>query len=759
MWGDFLQTGRTLRRRWKTTLAVVLLLGSGVAGVAALFAIVDGLLWRPLPFPGQDRLVAIGARGGAVPGPGPLTHGAIAALAETRWADVAGYAPPQVAEQAGGDVLRVTQVTPGFFRVLHVTAAAGVLLDERHADTSAIVLSHDAWVARYGGHPDAVGRHLEWNGRTYTIVGIAPRGVDFPLDSEAWTLAARPPRPEAVAAFRAVGRLPAGESLASVQARFPDLSLLGLREWIKPGGTFGLVMLLAAAALVLGVAWVQVAALQAGRAAEDRLEMNVRVALGASRGQLMRRAAAEATWLGLATFAVASCLTPIFTNAIVGRLPATMTRGQAVAVDVRVLLGAGLISVIGVLLCTLAPRVQGWGDTYLAQLRAVPDRRRVIRARNGLLLVQVSVAVPLVYLASVTWLSSTRLAATDLGFDPKGLVVVRLPSSAVPVPGGDAAVRAARRAILRDLKAVPGVHAVATGSAAPFGSRTSVPLTLGASRTDESLAALHTVVDAEYFATLGIPLRRGRTFLDSDRRDSPLVVVVSEFVASRLRRAGRDVGSHVLVAGLPAMVVGVVADVRDSVHPADVPEARVYVCADQWPPPSFLYIRVGVDAGVIERLRNRLAEAWPHDRLSPSPVEDRIVLASADYRGRSVILSLLAATAIGLTTLGVFGGVSGIVKERTRETAIRIVCGASPARIAAQVVLAIMGWVGAGAATGLSLGWIAARALESLLFQTGALDPLAVGAALLALPALAMVVALGPAWRATRIAPADALRD
>jgi hypothetical protein len=372
----------------------------------------------------------------------------------------------------------------------------------------------------------------------------------------------------------------------------------------------------------------------------------------------------------------------------------------------------------------------------------------------------VAVAVPLIYLAGLAWMSSVRLSQVNLGYSPDGLFAVRLPRVDLLDRDRYDTVLAGRRAMFAELASVPGVLAVSAGSRLPFGSQTLAPLSLSGSRNDTQEPMLLEPVEPTYFATLGIPLLEGRTFDRTDDRKAAAVVIVNETIAARLRSHGRDLNGQVLLAGRPAQVIGVVGDTRDNVHPSLPPEPRAYVPTDQWTPSQYLFVRVAADDPVAEaRVRSYLRRLWPEATPDLMPVAPLIEAAGADYRGRSTLLLLLAACAAALTVLGIYGAVSAVTRARTFEIAVRIICGANPVAIASAAVSSAMQWVAAGLMVGLLLGWAAARATSSLLFATDPSDWTIVGATSLALLLTAFVAALHPALQAARIDPAVTLRE
>lgn len=755
MWNDLLQTGRAAWRQWPTTTILVVLMGTGVACATSMFSVIDGVLFKPLPYRDAGELVVVGSRDARTAGSLPMTTRGIARLSETGLLPIAAYSPNLRKGAADGGDLEVAAVSPEFFEVLGVRPRIGRVLDSGD-EQQAIVLSYSTWAARFAKAPTVLETTVQWSGRSYRIVGVLPDGVQLPAGAQAWIVLPKPAGPEPMAALRAIGRLPRGRSLSEVSAQLPDYALMPLREYVRPGGTFALVMLLIATCLVLGVAWIQVAAMQFSRAVQRAHEQHVRVALGASTWHLVRHGLAEGFWLSVGVLVTAAALTNAVTYLIVAQLPPQLTRGQPIVADVRVLCFSVAASAVGVLAFGLAPL---WRRTPAVEtLRGTSHRFGGTRGRVWLMTGQVTVAVPLIYLAGLAALSSARLSRVDLGFDVDGLYAVRLPPADLLNRERFDAILAERRATFRELAAVPGVVSVAAGGDLPFGGRTFMPLALSAATREQPVQTILKDVDGPYFETLGIPLHAGRRFASHDGRGADRVVMVDDVLAARLRELGRDVGARVLLGGFPAEVVGVVGNTRDNVHPSRPPEPHVYVPATQWIPPSYMFVRLADDASAV-RVRAVLDRTWssgPHDLTS---VQTLVGSASADYRGRSTLLLLLAGCAAALTALGILGAVSAATRMRTGEIAIRIICGADPSAIATRVVLSSVGAVLVGTGAGLLLGLICARLTGSLLFATDPLElPLVMTVAALLLVS-SCLAALPPALRAARIQPAEALRQ
>jgi predicted permease len=765
-WSDVKHAGRSVWRRRTTFAALAVLTAGGVTASTALFSIVDGALFKPLPFRDPDRLVAVGSSIPATASrPGPLSLDDMSSLSQAGILVTAHYVRVTNSEHFDqpASVSAVASVSSSFFDVLGVRPYRGRLLMPVDVDSSprSMVLAYGEWLRQFGGDEGVIGGVVLYQGERVRVVGVAPEGVGFPAGAAAWTTLA-PARTQAQREFahlEAIGRLPDGVSIEAVASRLPSLRFQGLREYVRPGGTNGLLLLLVVTLLMLVVTWVQVAALQLAHTPQTQHEMRVRSALGASRRDLLGNRLAEGLWLATSAFVLAAVSVPPATAMIAARLPPQLTRGMPVGTDIRVLLFALALTITGVAILAVAPFWKSGGGG-LAALRGARGVGAGLRGRQLLVTAQVLVTAPLLYLAGLTVRSDAALHRVEMGFALDRVFTVRLPGTLVG--GVSETMLTDRRSVIDAVRQLPGVVAASGTTELPFGGTTRGVVTLGTQRGDPSLPVVRLVVEPKYFSTLKIPVVKGREFEIGDGRDRPLVAIVSAQVAAAMVGQSRDALSSVLIDGLLVHVVGVAADVRDR-HPAIAPEPRVYLPTGQWIPPSYLVARLGSGpaAAGAEALAARLRQAWPAHAPPPTLIGYEALLAEAvsDVSGRAALLGIASAIALVMTLVGVWGSVATSIQQRAPENAVRLVCGAEPWQISLAELRIVLRSVALGGVVGVLLGVATARLTGALFFGVSAMDGLTVQLVLGALVVVATLSALWPALRVSHLDPARTLRE
>lgn len=761
------EMGHAARRIWRAPLlfaTIVTLMASGVAATASLFSVIDGVLFKPLPFPNPDRLIAVGSRRSVdAIRPGPMSRNDVDELQNRDLLPVAAFvrtAQLDTEDQvpgAGG----VAAVSGLFFQVLGGRARLGRLLAEADAFAAPpvpIVFSQDEWQRQFGAREDIIGRAVDWRGSRFLAVGVAAAGFDFPSGAAAW-VPLPPPRDARAREFaylEVIGRLGGGDSVAVAAAKAPELVFQPLREYERPGGATGLMLLLLGTTLVLVVAWVQIAALQLSRADEIRHEIRIRLALGASWRHLVMHRTAEGVWLVTGALAVASVIVPAMTALVVTELPSRMTRGMPITTDTRVLAFGLFVSLLGISALVLVPVWDSRKVTALGVLRTARTFGSGTRARQALIAGQVAIAATVLYIAGLSGRSYAELRRVDLGFAVEDVVAVRLP----PVDRENDRERTLqqRRAIVEAVRQLPGVDDVSAVDTLPFGGQTRSTLAVDGARKEGRLPVSLIVVEPHYFSTLAIPVEEGRVFTPADASGGALVAVVNRLAARTMRNHGRSVGAIVQLNGLPVRVVGVAGDTRD-IHPAIAPEPRVYVPAAQWIAPKYLLARIA-SPSVSVMLNAQLRRLWPRDVAPPLvlSLKERLNHNLAEFRGRGRVLGLSAAVAMVLTLVGVWGLVTTATQRRAPEIAIRLVCGADPMGLSARVVGHAMWSVGVGLACGLALAALTTHLMSSLFFGVRSVDAVTTGMVTLAVLGIAVVSAAVPALRASRVEPWQVLR-
>ncbi len=799
-WFQDLRLGaRNLVRRPGFTAAAAGTLALGIGAVVALFSVVHGVLLTPLPYPDSERVVVLWktdiARGGRS---NTVDHPDIAAWrGAAPGFDLAGYAGSRPTLTGLGDpeVIEIARVTHGLLSVFGVAPILGRDLtedDDVPDGPRVAVVSRDFWQSRLGARPDAVGELIELNGEAWEVVGVAPPGFRFPDNTKAWV-----PRRHDVSdcghgcnIMRAVGRLPSGSTAEAVEQRlagvdralseeFPDshrddgTDLQSMHEYLVADVQTALFILMAAVGMVLLIACANVANLMAVRAAGRTGELAVRSALGASGGRLVRQLFAEA--LVLAGFAGAAglILAALGVEALTALAPSDLPRADEIGLDgTSVAFGLALTVFVAVLFGVMPAR-RAASTSVATTLRSAErgsGHHRAGLSRGLLLAGEVSLSLTLLLGAGLMFRTLQEMRSVDLGFRPDGVERFRIsaPESRYDTEG---ALQFFDE--LEDrLSAIPGVTAVGHGFGVPFssgsiGTGMSFPDRPPVDEPDQPGVSVRPVSPG-YLDALGLKLVSGRWFNPSDRADVPAVAVLNE-AAVRAHMSDTDpIGRRF---DLPMSwgfdeqptwtVVGVVADVRgrESTQP-EVP--AVYLPNAQFGSNVvyFTIRRGNGGASALPAARRALASLDPE--IAPTGMEslaEAIARASADTRFYLTLLTVFSGLALLLAGVGLYGVVAYTVSQRAREIGIRRALGAGEGNVVGMVMRQGVAPAVLGVVVGLGGAWYAGRALSSLLYGIRPYDPLTLLSVTALLLAVVAVATLVPARRASRIAPATALRD
>ncbi len=786
VWTDLRLALRALRRTPPFTLASIGTLALGLGLATALFSVYYGILLRPLPYPGGDRLLRLWESDSRR----DVERGAVSRPDLADWrrrcptlSGVAGYRPGAalVGAAGGARTLAAVRATPDLFAVLGVAprggpGLAGVLPGERR-----LVVSDRLWRRRFGGRARP-GATLDVDGEPWLVAGVAPPGFSFPRPGVDLWMPLQEPGERGSHDLQVVARMAPGATLRSVRADLArvarqlagehpatnahrGVTALPLREE-RTGDVRPLLdALLAGVACILAIACANVGNLLLARGLARRRETATHLALGAPRGRLFRQALAESLLLAAAAGVAGLGLAWAGVEAV-RRWSHGLPGLDAVAVDLPVFaLASGLCLLAALAFAALALAASSRG----APARALRAGRSDGAGRRplGRLLVAGETALAFVLLAGAALMgrSFLLLAAVDPGFDPRGVLAVELAPPQQRAGSIPSLVDHYRRS-LAAVAALPGVRHAGLVSQLPMGGEwMSVGVELsgrGVAGGDEPEVDLR-LVSADYFATLRIPLRRGR--LPEAGGAGPGAVVVNETMARRFWPGGDALEGRVRVAGsgdpwLP--VAGVVGDVHhDGV--AAPPRAELYTLYPRmpfpWPrmtlvargdrPPGEL---VGAVLGRLEAVDPTVAPG------AARPLEEVVAADLADRRFDLLTAGVFSAVAVLLAAAGVYALLAYAVRRRRREIGTRMACGADRAAIVRRVLADGLGPVVAGLAVGLAAALALTRTLSALLYGVAPSDPLALGAAALALGAAGLLACWLPAHRAARTDPMVALR-
>ncbi len=804
-------TLRTLRRTPGFTAIAILTVALGVGANTAVFSVVDGVLLRPLPYAHPDRLVKLSEAPTALRGSAARYGVAAANLDHYRLArsleGLAGYTRISRTLTGSGEPVQVLgeEVTTDLFPLLGAAAAFGRVFgpDEDDPGRRRVVILTDAfWHAKFGGDRALLGRTLTFNGEPYAVIGVMPPGfralsehrsgytINFFIPAAFDAAAAGSSR----RSISVVGRLRpdasierAREELSSLSAvlgrRSPD-SHRGLTAVITPlhDAIVGdvrpsLLVMLGAVGLVLVIACVNLANLLIVRAIGQGREIAIRMAIGATRAQVTIDLALRGLILGVLGGA-AGLLCGVWTRNLLASLaPITMPRMDDLALSPRVLAVTFALAAITGIVAGLLPAVQLWRGDAAPTLRAsaltTSSVRSIARWRGLLMAAEIAAALMLAVGAGLLVQSLMRLAAVDLGFQVRDVLLFT-----VTPPDTKYRDEAARVAFFEEIErrvaSIPGVASVAVANEFPLrgGGQSRVTIAGDVATGDETVRrAGFQAVSPGYFATLRIPLVRGRLLAAGDRAGAPPVAVVSETFARRFL-AGRDPigqrfrGFQTGVDAPELTIVGVVRDARRDGPGADL-IPLVYLAAAQ--PDTYR------ERTQLSEIAIRSAGADPHALLpaiqravwsiDPSqPITNVLTLdeviagSTAERRFNMTLLSAVTFLAVGLAIVGVYGVVAHAAAQRTREIGIRIALGAGRRDILSLVIASGLRWAVLGVVVGLAGAYTGTRFLAALLFAITPTDPgtfAGLAALMLGVAALASYL---PARRAASVNPVSALR-
>lgn len=807
--GDFRFAVRSLRRRPTFALVVVITIAIAIGATTTMMSVVNAAILRPLPFPDADRLFF--ARGFLER---EQSIRGISYLEAMDWGSMthafdglAAY--DDISLNLGGrdgNPLRVEAeiVSANFFRVLGVAAARGrTFLPEEDRVPDAhpvVVISHGLWQARFGGIESIVGEQITVNARRFTIVGVMPpgfRGVSF--ISEIWipTMMVSAIRPATTLEdrssrwLRAIGRLKAGVTLADAQrdldrvtkelaGAHPEANrdrgarVTSLRAYYLGSTERLLLALFGAAGFLLLIACANVMSLQLVRGAARRREMALRVALGAGRYRIIRQLLAEGIVLALAGAAAGVVLAQWGIDALLPFAPAGLLPAYArVGIDGVVLGYTALIAVAAGILFGLAPALSRSHADLVPALKsgspaAASGLGSLHRVRSLQAFVIGEVALALVLLTGATLMVRSLRSQLDVdpGFRAAGVVAARLALPLERYPG-PARVRFVEQLVERT-RALPGVTGSAVGADLPMrGNRSGGQLTYEGGPSDGVSYAQHRV-SVDYFATLGIPLQRGRALTAADGPDAPPVAVVSATMARRLWPGRDPIGQRfgfVGGDGRGVEVVGVVGDVRYRDLTSDPlglssPVDVYFPFAQATDETIELALRSESDVATIEAsVRRVVAELDPTLPLfEVAALSDALENQTSAARFGSLMLSLVAAIAMVLAAVGIYGLLAFVVGTSSRDIAVRMALGAASTSVVALVLRKGMALAAIGAVVGIVVAVPSTRVLSALLFGVRASDPATIAGVAAVLLAVSLVACWVPARRASRVAPHVALK-
>jgi len=783
---------RQAARRPAVTITALLTIALGIGANAAIFSVVRHVVLRPLPFREPSRLAAIW--------PGrAISNGELVFMQrETKaFADVAAFSPGWgIAMTGAGEPrqLNGARVSANYFQTLGIRPVVGTTfaLDaSQPGNWDVALISAKLWRDQFGSDPSIVGRVVDMDGQPTRIVGvIGGEFASFQPDVDAWLpLQIDPASPYYTGATAiGVGRLKSGTTAAQATAEltamaprmrsqfnFPNdyakgATVIDLHESVVGGVRQTMFVLLGAVVLLVTLAAVNVGNLQLVQAVGRAREFAVRRALGASRARLTRQILVESLLLAVTGGVLGLGLGAVALRVLIGILPSTLPFVSTATIDASVVMFCAAVTLPAGLSFALAPVLLGTraAGPSLRDGMGARGGRVATRTREILVVVEIAVAMTLVVGATLMTESMRRLSRVDLGYDPAHVLTLRIQPSSGQARGADA-LRVYFAALERRLAALPGVAGVGAIQHLPltgFNWRGAIdverrPTSAGQTKPN---ATWRSIV-GDYFATMKIPLLRGRAFAPSDTRDAPPVVIINATMAKHLWPGGDAVGQRIKVGNGTrndwATIVGVVGDVRFASQDAP-PTDEVYRPNAQQGL-AFMYFVIRASGNPLAHAADVRAAVRSLDTTVPiaelRALGDLTATANATRRTIAELLSGFALLGLVLGMIGVYGVVSFGVAQRTRELGIRSALGARQEHLVAMVIAGGLRIALGGVVVGGLAAVVASRSLNALVFGISTTSP---GIFAFVAGSLGVATALSsalPAWRAARVDPLLALKS
>ena len=801
---DLRYGARMLLKNPGFTLIAVLTLSLGIGANTAIFSVVHAALLRPLPYEKPDQLVMIWernlSRGLEQSQASPVTY--CDWREQKRLFDkIAGWWYPQVnLTDTGSEPQRVrtVDVTDAFFDVLGVRPIIGRGFqpgEDRPGGERLAVIGHELWRDRYNSDPNILGKAITLDGRSHSVIGVMPPGFDYPNATEVWTPLGWEPRQHNRNArfFEVVARLNPGVSREQAQAEMNALSnriaqenpqsnkdwsaaVVSLRDQLVGDFRLALLALFSAVGLVLLIACANVANLLLARAGSREKEVAIRLAIGATRGRLLRQLLTESVLLALLGGVIGLLISVWGADVLLKLSPVEIPRLDKLSVNATILAFTLGVSLLTGLIFGMVPALSASRSDLNRTLKegGRDSQTGGGRIRGALVIAEVAIAMVLLVGAGLLLKSFMRLQRVDAGFNPSNVLTfnLQLPFSSYR---DWRQVSELYSGLIARLKSLPGVQSAdATGFLPLEGGWPTKFLIQGRPPVQgEEPVAQHRPVSEGYFQTMGVPLLGGRRFDDRDQADAPGVVIVNQAlqrryfpnedpVGKRITTLARQYGplGRVMPASLEMEIVGVVGDEKNS-SLSKTAEPAVYFSHRQFSYRSMSVV-VRATAAPLSLVNAVQNEVWTLDRNLPvsnvKTMEQRLGEAVAQPRFSALLLGLFAALALLLAAVGIYGVISYTVQRRTHEIGVRMSLGAS----AGDILKLVVGRGLALTLTGVGLGVLGSfgltRLISGLLYGVRATDPVT----FVAMPALLALVALLacyiPARRATKVDPMVALR-
>ena len=795
---DARYTIKNLLKRPGFTAVVVATLAAGIGGTVTMFSAMNAVYLKPLPYDEPDELAFVS---------GKNNNGNAGFVSSLDYFDyreqndvfeslaaIRGFAM-QVTVSGAGVPERVTErtVSTGLFTTLGVAPAIGrdFVRAEEEVDADRVVMLSDGyWRRAFGGVPGVIGGTMTIDQQPHTIVGVMPRGFDFPVGADIWLPMRRDSRfvgSRGPKNWFAVGRLmpevileQAQQQIDVIGARlaeaYPETNadrgwhLSALHDRLTGQARPMLLLFTGAVAFLLLIACANVAGLLLARGVSRSGEFAVRSALGASRSRLVRQLLTESLLLAISGGAVGLILSSGLVGAVKQIVPSNVPGIRDLGVDASVLVIAVVVSALTGVIVGLIPALRITRDDTAGQLsaaRRVSDNRVTARLRGALVVGQVALSLILLIGAGLLMRSFLRLQAVDPGFDSSSLLTaeITLPRDEY---GSNEEVSRFYAALVEGKEARPGVVAVAGISRLPIASgggdypvypEEAPP----GDDPSQSQSAIVRTVTPEYFETMRIPLLGGRGLSEQDNQNASPVAVVDESLVRRYYADQNPIGKNLMIGFNPptaVQIIGVVGEVHSS-SLVGAPRPHTYFAPGQWPQREMsVVIRTTANpTNIAPVLRDLVYEMDPNVPVAKVTTMNQVISNSiAQPRTNMFFLGAFATVALLLAALGLYGVLAFLVTQRFQEIGVRIALGATHVNVLRLVLFRGLTLVGIGLVLGISGAFGTIRFIRSLLFEVGSTDLFTFVTVSLLLVFVGVAACAIPAWRATRVDPLAALR-
>ncbi|HET7217743.1 MAG TPA: ABC transporter permease, partial [Vicinamibacterales bacterium] len=789
---DLRQALRGLRKDWGVTTAAVLTLAIGIGANTAIFSVVHAILLRPLPFADASRLVNVWLLRAGRPNwhfRVPPADFEVIQRSNHVFAGMAFYENEAMTLTGGGDpeevsagvisadVLNVLGVRPAFGRPLGVN-------DEETGAGSVVLVSDGLWRRRFAAHPSVIGTSIGLNDRSYRVIGVMPPRFSFPGGADVWLPRSRTARANAfiLARLRADATIDRAQAdmdlmVAAIASGRPNPGLKfnveGLKDTVVGNAGTSWFLLLGAVACVLAIGCANVSNLMMARGLRRQREIDIRLALGASRMQIVRLLVAEGFLLSLMGCVLALVFAAWSVDALRAWAPIDTPRLEEIRVAPMLLWIAMALSAITTLAVGLTPALQLSRTAVNATLSsagtAAATTRSQSRARDLLVVIEIALALVLLVGASLLVRSLVRLSNVNPGFDTARLLTANL-----HLTSGKYTEPAQRLDFIAQtldrIRSIPGVASASAssgsvmkgwgllGSQHTLAQRISVDQASSAAPSEADMRR----VEPAYFTTMGVRVVHGRPFSESDREGRHAVAIVNETMAKTYWGGDAAIDKRLAfertAAGAPAWleVVGIVNDTRD-VTLTTAPHPQFYIPLQQNSKGLQLdsltfYVRsAGNPLGLADAVR---AGIWSVDPKQPiaeiATMEIAVERFLSAPRFRTMLLAMLAAVGLLLALLGIYAVIAYSVNQRTSEMAIRLALGANRREVTNLILKHAMVLTVTGTAVGVAGAVFVGRLLSSLLYELAPVDPPTLVAVSVLLVLVALIACYPAARRAAR---------